>query len=113
MKTNLDDYRQDNDGSLPLFATARASDPATSVAAAQSMTAAAVDEHERLILIALDAGPGGKTALASRIGSMSDQQVIRRMKRLERLGKVERTGLEVMSAARRGETEWRVVGGCE
>jgi hypothetical protein len=42
---------------------------------------------------------------------MTDQQVIRRMKRLERLGRVERTGLEVMSAARRGETEWRVVGG--
>jgi hypothetical protein len=30
------------------------------------------------------------------------------MKRLERLGKVERTGLEVMSAAKRGETEWRL-----
>jgi hypothetical protein len=42
---------------------------------------------------------------------MSDQQVIRRMKRLERLGKVERTGNEVLSASRRGETEWRVVGG--
>jgi len=37
--------------------------------------------------------------------------VIRRMKRLERLGRVERTGLEVMSAARRAETEGRVVGG--
>lgn len=108
MRTTLDDYRPPADDSgLPLFATARARDPATSVAAAQSMTAAAVDEHERLILIALAAGPGGKTALAARIGSMSDQQVIRRMKRLERLGKVERTGLEVMSAARRGETEWR------
>jgi hypothetical protein len=67
-------------------------------------------EKERT-LAALAAGPAGKTELAARIGSMSDQQVIRRMKRLERLGRVERTGLEVMSAARRGETEWRVVGG--
>jgi transcriptional regulator with GAF, ATPase, and Fis domain len=92
-------------------APARRNDPPTSVAAGQAMTAAAVDEHERLILAALAAGPAGKTALAARIGSMTDQQVIRRMKRLERLGKVERTGLEVMSAARRGETEWRVVGG--
>jgi hypothetical protein len=92
-------------------APARRTDPPTSVAARQAMTAAAVDEHERLILAALAAGPAGKTELAARIGSMSDQQVIRRMKRLERLGRVERTGLEVMSAARRGETEWRVVGG--
>jgi transcriptional regulator with GAF, ATPase, and Fis domain len=92
-------------------APARRTDPPTSVAAGQAMTAAAVDEHERLILAALAAGPAGKTELAARIGSMTDQQVIRRMKRLERLGRVERTGLEVMSAARRGETEWRVVGG--
>ena len=92
-------------------APARRTDPPTSVAAGQAMTAAAVDEHERLILAALAAGPAGKTVIAARIGTMTEQQVIRRMKRLERLGKVERTGLEVMSAARRGETEWRVVGG--
>jgi hypothetical protein len=92
-------------------APARRTDPPTSVAAGQAMTAAAVDEHERLILAALAAGPAGKTELAARIGSMTDQQVIRRMKRLERLGRVERTGNEVMSAAKRGETEWRVVGG--
>jgi DNA-binding HxlR family transcriptional regulator len=91
-------------------APAQAHSP-TSVAAAKSMTAAAVDEHERLILAALAAGPAGKTEIAARIGSMSDQQVIRRMKRLERLCKVERTGNEVLSAARRAETEWRLVGG--
>jgi DNA-binding HxlR family transcriptional regulator len=64
-----------------------------------------------VILAALAAGPAGKTELAARIGIMSDQQVIRRMKRLERLGRVERTGNEVLLAARRGQTEWRVVGG--
>jgi len=109
MRTRLDDYRPaPDDSGLPLFASARRSDPPTSVAAAQSMTAAAVDEHERLILLALAAGPAGKTELAARIGSLTEQQVIRRMKRLERLGKVLRTGREVLSAARRGETEWGV-----
>ena len=47
------------------------------------------------------------TAYMAEWQGVSDQQVIRRMKRLERLGRVERTGLEVMSAARRGETQWR------
>ena len=92
-------------------APARRIDPPTSVAAGQAMTAAAVDEHERLILAALAAGPAGKTELAARIGSMSDQQVIRRMKRLERLGKVARTTRVVMSDHGRQETVWRVVGG--
>ena len=107
MRTTIDDYRPPADDSgLPLFAAARRNDPPTSVAAAQSMTAATVDEHERLILLALECGPAGKTELAARIGSLTEQQVIRRMKRLERLGKVLRTGREVLSAARRGETEW-------
>jgi hypothetical protein len=109
MRTRLDDYRPaPDDSALPLFAAARRSDPPTSVAAAQLMTTAAVDEHERLILAALAAGPAGKTELADRIGSLTEQQVIRRMKRLERLGKVTRTGREVLSAAGRAETEWGV-----
>lgn len=49
-------------------APARRIDPPTSIAAGQAMTAAAVDEHERLILAALAAGPAGKTELAARIG---------------------------------------------
>ena len=53
-------------------APARRTDPPTSIAAGQAMTAAAVDEHERLILLALAAGPAGKTALAARIGTMTD-----------------------------------------
>jgi hypothetical protein len=40
------------------------------------MTASAVDEHERLILLALECGPAGKTELAARIGSLTEQQVI-------------------------------------
>jgi hypothetical protein len=109
MRNSIDDYRPPSDDALPLFAAARRSDPPTSVAAAQAMTAAAVECDERLILDALKMGPAGKTILAARIGTMSDQQVIRRMHRLERLGKVEKTGRELLSAARRGEAEYREV----
>ena len=44
-------------------APARRTDPPTSVAAGQAMTAAAVDEHERLILAALAAVLAGPAYL--------------------------------------------------
>ena len=110
MKNSIDDYRPPaDDTGLPLFAAARRNDPPTSVAAAQAMTADAVAEHERLILEALRRGPAGKTILAARTG-ITDQQVIRRMHRLERLRRVEKTGRELLSAAGRGEAEYRVTG---
>ena len=108
MRTTIDDYRPaPDDSGLPLFAAARRSDPPTSVAAARAMTASAVDEHERLILLALECGPAGKTRIAHLTG-LTDQQVIRRMATLEREGLVVRTGREVLSAAGRAETEWGV-----
>ena len=107
-RNTADDYRPaPDDCALPLFASARRSDPATSVAAAESMTAAAVAEHEEKILSALRLGPAGKTVISERCG-MTDQQVIRRMARLERMGRVVRTGREVNSAAGRKESEWRL-----
>lgn len=108
MRTSIDDFRpaQDDSG-LPLFALARASDPETSKAAARSVTPRMKNEHEGLILVALECGPAGKTRIAHLTG-LTDQQVIRRMATLERDGLVVRTGREVLSAAGRAEKEWGV-----
>lgn len=106
MRTTLDDFRAAGDDSgLPLFASARASDPKTSHAAARAVTPKMKTEHERLILVALKYGPAGKTRIAHFCG-LTDQQVIRRMATLEREGLVVRTGREVLSASGRAETEW-------
>ena len=109
MRTAIDDYRpaQDDSG-LPLFASARASDPETSKAAAKAFTPRANNEHEGLILVALECGPAGKTRIAKLCG-LTDQQVIRRMRALVRDGLVVPTGREVPSAAGRAEMEWRLV----
>lgn len=105
----IDDFRpaQDDTG-LPLFAAARRSDPETSKAAAREFTPRAKDQHEGLILVALEIGPAGKTRISELCG-LTDQQVIRRMKTLVRDGLVVATGREVPSAAGRAETEWRLV----
>ena len=108
MRTTIDDYRPaPDDSGLELFAAARRNDPPTSVAAARAVTPRMKNEHEGLILVALECGPAGKTRLAELCG-LTDQQVIRRMKSLERDGLVVRTGREVLSAAGRAETEWRI-----
>lgn len=108
MRTTIDDFRpaQDDSG-LPLFAAARRSDPQTSHAAARAVTPRMKHVHEGLILVALECGPAGKTKLGYLTG-LTDQQVIRRMATLEREGLVVRTGREVLSAAGRAETEWKV-----
>lgn len=108
MRTSIDDYRpaQDDSG-LPLFAGARQSHPATSHAAARAVTPKMRHVHEGLILVALECGAAGKTRLAHLTG-LTDQQVIRRMATLEREGLIVRTGREVLSAAGRAETEWKV-----
>jgi DNA-binding HxlR family transcriptional regulator len=109
MRTRLDDYRPaPDDSGLPLFASARRSDPPTSHAAARAFTPRAKTEHEGLILVALECGPAGKTRIAHLCG-LSDQQVIRRMRNLVRDGLVAPTGREVPSAAGRSEMEWRLV----
>jgi DNA-binding HxlR family transcriptional regulator len=108
MRTTIDDFRPaPDDSGLPLFASARRSDPPTSHAAARAVTPRMKHVHEGLILVALECGPAGKTRLAELCG-LTDQQVIRRMRSLEREGLVVRTGREVLSAAGRAETEWKV-----
>lgn len=97
-------YPATDDDAGPLF---RRADPPTSAAAARAVTPRMKTEHEGLILVALECGPAGKTRLAELCG-LTDQQVIRRMRSLEREGLVVRTGREVLSAAGRAETEWKV-----
>ena len=112
-RATADDYRPaPDDSGLPLFAAAaaaRAADPPTSHQAAREMSADEVARHERAILGALAAGPAGKTAIAARLaGALSDQQVIRRMARLERAGLVVRCGDGARSSAGRAESEYRL-----
>ena len=84
---------------LPLFASARAVDPATSHAAAKR---APVRGHCKLILEALAAGPAGQTELAARTG-LTVAAVSKRLPELRRFGLVERTGRDVAA----GEDEYR------
>jgi len=77
--TDLDD--------LPLW---RSCDRATSRDAGRAAHTF-VGDHERRILEALAAGPGTKDELAERCG-LSEQQVVRRIARLRRIGRVESTG---------------------
>lgn len=98
------EYPDTDEDAGPLF---RRTDPPTSKAAAQAVTPKMRHVHEGLILVALESGAAGKTRLAELTG-LTDQQVIRRMKQLERVGLVVRTGREVLSAAGRAETEWGV-----
>jgi len=84
---------------------ARRSDRPTSVAAAAD-AGELLHEHERLILDALAAGPGNKDELASRCG-LTEQQVIRRMARLERTGRVVDTGTTRRTTSGRMAVVWR------
>ena len=87
----------------PLF---RSSDPETSKAAGRAAKEF-LGHHERLILEALAAGPGTKDEIAGRTGELSEQQVARRMHRLERAGRVEPTGETRPSRSGRPERVWR------
>lgn len=86
---------------LPVFAAARASDPATSHAAARR---APVRGHRRIVLDSLAAGPAGQTEIARRTG-LTVAAVSKRLPELRRAGLVERTGREVAT----GEEEYRSV----
>ena len=89
---------------LPLW---RATDPATSQAAGMEARAAGVvSDHERRILEALAAGPGGKCEIARRCG-LTEQQVNRRLAALRKAGRIERTGRTVKSDSGHGEAEYR------
>lgn len=91
--------------SMPLFAAARRSDPATSHAAAARVSEFA-GEHQRLIMDALAAGPAGASGIAERCG-LSGHQVNKRLAELARTGRIVETGRTVRSASGRGEREWR------
>lgn len=92
--TELDD--------LPLF---RRTDPVTSKAA--GVAAREFEhEHERVILEALADGPGTKDEIAGRCG-LTEQQVIRRMARLERTGRVADTGTTRRTTSGRMATVWK------
>lgn len=85
---------------------ARHNDPETSKAAGLAAREF-LGDHERLILEALAAGPGTKDEIASRIGTLTEQQVARRMHGLQRAGKVEPTGMTRPSRSGRPERVWR------
>lgn len=93
---------QDAMDALPLFATARRTDPATSHEAAKT---APVAEHQRLILDALGQGPAGASGIAFRCGLLP-HQVNRRIHELAKAGRIVETGRTVSSASGRGEREW-------
>lgn len=89
--------------SMPLFAAARRTDPATSHAAART---APVSEHQRLIVDALAVGPAGASGIAERCG-LSSHQVNKRLTELARAGRIVETGRTVRSGSGRGEREWQ------
>ena len=88
--------------SMPLFAAARRTDPATSHAAART---APVSEHQRLIMDALAVGPAGASGIAERCGLLP-HQVNKRLTELAKAGRIVETGRTVRSASGRGEREW-------
>jgi predicted Rossmann fold nucleotide-binding protein DprA/Smf involved in DNA uptake len=96
---------QDAIESLPLFAAARRTDPATSHAAAKT---APVAEHQRLIMDALGQGPAGASGIAARCGLLP-HQVNKRLGELAKGGRIVETGRTVLSNSGRGEREWRCV----
>jgi predicted ArsR family transcriptional regulator len=99
----MSDYYSTAVDDLPLF---RRTDPATSKIAGTAAKAFRGD-HERRILEALAAGPGTKDEIAARIGTLSEQQVARRMHGLHRAGLVTPTGTTRPSASGRPERVWQ------
>ena len=96
---------QDAINTLPLFAAARRTDPATSHQAAKT---APVAEHQRLIMDALARGPAGASGIATRCGLLG-HQVNKRLTELAKAGRITETGRTVLSSSGRSEREWRCV----
>jgi DNA-binding MarR family transcriptional regulator len=90
---------------LPLFGAARASDPATSHAAAAKAGGLAT-RHQRQILAALLEGPAGASGIAARCGLLP-HQVNKRLGEMGRAGLIETTGRDLVNATGRREREWR------
>ena len=101
----MSDYYSQALDHLPLF---RQSDPETSKAAGRAARETGlVGRHERLILAALEQGPGTKDEIAGRTGELTEQQVARRMHGLHRAGLVEPTGTTRPSRSGRPERVWK------
>lgn len=93
---------------MQLLMFARHSDPETShAAAADVVEAGVVARHERMIALALLAGPASKCEIARRCG-LSEQQVNRRLAGLRRRGVIERTGRACISDSGCREAEYRL-----
>jgi len=99
----MSDYYSTAVDDLPLF---RRADPPTSKAAGRAAREF-LGDHERPILAALEQGPGTKDEIAARIGTLTEQQVARRMHGLHRAGLVEPTGTTRPSRSGRPERVWR------
>jgi predicted Rossmann fold nucleotide-binding protein DprA/Smf involved in DNA uptake len=96
----------DIEDTLPLFATARRTDPQTSHDAAASVKAFA-GEHHAAILEALSHGPAGTSGIAARCGLLA-HQVNKRINELAKAGRIVQTGRVVASSSGRGEREWQI-----
>lgn len=91
--------------SMPLFASARSSDPQTSHAAA-ARAGGLASRHQRQILAALLEGPAGASGIAVRCGLLP-HQVNKRIHELAKAGRITETGRTVLSNSGRSEREWR------
>jgi predicted ArsR family transcriptional regulator len=101
----MSDYFAAPETVLPLW---RKADPDTSKAAGQAARETGlVGRHERLILAALEQGPGTKDEIAGRTSELNEQQVARRMHGLHRAGLVEPTGSTRPSRSGRPERVWK------
>lgn len=94
---------------LPIFAAARATDPATSKAAGQAAERFA-GGHRGRILDALASGPGTKDQIAARCG-LTEQQVARRMAKLKAAGSVIEVGEAVSPSGNRETVYGRATDG--
>jgi predicted ArsR family transcriptional regulator len=100
----MSDYRADRLDDLPLF---RRTDGLPSRLAGLNARHFAED-HKRLIVRALTAGPGTKDEIAARC-RLTEQQVVRRRAELVRTGLVELTGETRLTASGNPAEVWRLV----
>lgn len=101
----MSDYYPPAEAVLPLFGSARRSDPPTSHAAALK---APVRGHAARVLAVLRLGPAGQSEIGARCG-LSSHQVNKRLPELQRVGLVELTGRQVQGLTGCMEREWRAV----
>ena len=87
---------------------ARGLDPSTSHAAADQSIDLAKQHFEKIVECLRRFGPMGKDGIAELVG-LDGNQVARRMKELEKDGRVELTGRTIKSNSGRSEREWQFV----